>query len=332
VPATWDALAAGKFITDHSRAAGEFDAPRVCALARRAASEAIAHAGWNQGELRDAALVVGTSKGPIESWLDGLIAPSGLAEVAADVASALGIGGPRLTISTACASGLHALIRAAMLIGEGTPRVLVVAAESSLHPLFLGCFQRLGVLAAPQVGCRPFDVDRAGFLVSEAGAAVCVESNRPGVAVERFAMLGDATHLTGGDPSGRTLRRLLQIVIDDRPVDLIHAHGTGTVANDATELAAIRASVANPHSSILYSHKGALGHTLGAAGLVSVVLNCRCHASGMIPPNPRTTRPLPMDGLTFSCQPLMRTVRRSIVIASGFGGAGAAISLSGGMT
>jgi 3-oxoacyl-[acyl-carrier-protein] synthase II len=344
VARTWDALLARQFITNHSRAVGEYEARRVCALARRAAREAIAEAGWSAGESRDAALVVGTSKGPIEAWIPSRVGTAnqllqmvgdahptcllGLSEIAASLNF---IGGPRLTISTACASGLHALIRGAMLLSEGHSRVLVVGAESSLHPLFLSSFKRLGVIAPPEIGCRPFDLDRAGFLVSEAAAAVCLEKKAGGMQVERFVMGGDATHLTGGDPQGRTLRRLLASVIDNRPVDLVHAHATGTRANDAVELPAIEYSISvlSPQSSaLIYSHKGALGHSLGAAGLISVVLNCMAHQHGIIPPNVRTTRPMPMERVKLSREITKLQVRRSIAVASGFGGAGAAVALA----
>ena len=108
-------------------------------------------------------------------------------------------------------SGLHALIHATMLIQSGrVKRALVVAAEASVHPLFVGSFRRLGVLPPEGFGCRPFDQDRAGFLMSESAAAVCLEadeihpSRRRGVApVDRFALGGDATHLTGVDPQAR---------------------------------------------------------------------------------------------------------------------------------
>jgi 3-oxoacyl-[acyl-carrier-protein] synthase II len=329
--ATWEALLAGRFISDHSRAVGNFEGPRVCALACQAARQAADDAGWTPQELADAALVVGTSKGPVEAWLSG---PTerlllGLADVAFCVASALGMErGPRLTISTACASGLHALIRGAILAGDGAERVLVVAAESSLHPLFLASFKRLGVLAPPSVGCRPFDEERAGFLVSEAAAAVCLEVRDSGILLDRLAMAGDAAHITGGDPSGRTTRRLLSTVLAGEPVDLIHAHGTGTEANDATELEAIE-SVVGGERPVLYSHKGALGHTLGAAGLAAVVLNHLCHTAGRVPGNVRSTRPLPMERVRFSQAAEPRPIQRSLAIASGFGGAAAAVTLRG---
>src|SRR6185437_6202942 len=99
-----------------------------------------------------------------------------------------------------------------------------------------------------------------------------------GIAIDRFALGSDATHLTGMDPKGQSLRHVLGSCIDDRPVDLIHGHGTGTELNDFIELAALDDLAAGgPAPASVYSHKGALGHSLGAAGLVSVVLNVMSH-------------------------------------------------------
>ncbi len=343
---TWQALLAGQSIRDHSRARLDHSTstPRATALAMQAADEAIAHAGWRiAGE--PIALIVGTSKGPIESWItppppsksDKVKAAGrcdyGLAEVAADVAEHLGLAaGPRLTVSAACASGLHALIRAAMMIQAGeVTRALVVATEASVHPLFVGSFRRLGVLSEEGVPCRPFDVNRRGFLMSEAAAAICLESDptaRPLAAVDRFALGGDAIHLTAGDPTGAVLRRLLKNVVNDQPVDLIHAHATGTQLHDAVELAAI-SDLKFENWPVVYSHKGALGHSLGAAGLVSIVINCLCHVGGRVPGNVNTADPMPAGGLTLSRMEIHRPVRRSIACASGFGGPTAVVSLVG---
>jgi 3-oxoacyl-[acyl-carrier-protein] synthase II len=356
---TWDALLAGGFITDHARAAGEYDrrSSRVIQMARRAAQEALAEAGWDED---DYSTVVGTSKGSVERWLggatplrceaggqDGRFDVSGLG----DVAVALGGNGPKMTVSAACASGLLALGRAMMMIRTGQARrALVVAAEASVHPLFLGSFRRLGVLARDGVGCRPFDELRNGFLMSEAAAAVCLEAQGAnadelkasgpspmaaglawGVVVDRFAQGADATHLTAADPDGRVLRHLINKVLPRQGVDLVHAHGTGTDANDPAELAAIEAALADSSAAVpapcLYSHKGALGHSLGAAGLVAVVLNVLAHRRGVVPPNVRTTQPLPARRVTIAPDACVRPVRRSLALAAGFGGAVAAVGL-----
>ena len=254
-----------------------------------------------------------------------------MAQVCSQVCDQLQLGpGPQLTISAACASGLHALIRASMMIAAGeVQRALVVATEASVHPLFVGSFRRLGVLCDEGVLCRPFDIHRSGFLMSEVAAAVCLEAHptvRPLAAIERFAMGGDAIHLTAGDPAGTVLRRLLKQVINANPVDLIHAHATGTELHDSTELAAL-IDLQSQNSPIVYSHKAALGHSLGAAGLVSIVINSLCHATGRVPPNVNTLNPMPAPGLTVSQTEIRRSIHRSIACASGFGGPTAVVSL-----
>ena len=353
---TWDALIGGRHIRDHARTTLDATSPqRIHRLAAAAANEALRDADWharaNAVEPHRTATLVGTSKGAVESWMtappdipDSTYVPAGaasitagLAEIAARLrASVTLLDGPALTTSAACASGLHALIRAAMMIRGGeVDRVLVVAAEASVHPLFLASFKRLGVLPPEGVGCRPFDEDRAGFLMSEAAAAVCieiVEADRPPNAyarIDRFALGGDATHMTGGDPGGSTLRNLLARVVDARPVDLIHAHGTGTTLNDPIELAAFDDVVASSddNSPSVYSHKGALGHSLGAAGLVSVALSCMMHAKRVVLPNVQTKRPLATRRVRIRTGATAHATRRSIVVAAGFGGPTAAISL-----
>jgi 3-oxoacyl-[acyl-carrier-protein] synthase II len=327
------------------------DEARVTTLAIHAAREAIASAKWSRDELSEdaTAVIVGTSKGPVETWLTAppehmlpatYIAAGhddvfGLAAVCDAIARDVGAGfGPRLTLSAACASGLHALGRAWMMIrSRQVERAIVVAAESSLHPLFLSSFKRLGVLPKDGVGCRPFDETRDGFLMSEAAAAVCLRASEldgdedasGDVFVDRFALGGDATHLTGSDLDGRLLRRLIAHVAGANPIDLVHAHGTGTITNDPIELAAIDDTVRGTPN--VFSHKAALGHSLGAAGLISVVLNCIAHERCVIPPNARTDRPLRAERVEISRDSVRRQVRRSIAIAAGFGGPTAVVGL-----
>ncbi|HEX4125896.1 MAG TPA: beta-ketoacyl synthase N-terminal-like domain-containing protein [Tepidisphaeraceae bacterium] len=366
VDETWRALLAGRAIRDHARVAHlDEKESRIFQIAHRAAVTAGA------GKPRPDALVVGSSKGEADAWIANASLPlAGIGNLAAQLGDVLKIPGPRLTISAACASGLQALIRGALLIAAGdAQRVLVVAAESSLHPMFLENYRRLGVLAPEGAGCRPFDRDRQGFCLSEAAAAVMLERDLTAeetedhggetnaeclppsssvssavknprhqppagadkkIAVESVAFGSDATHLTGSDPTGKPLRNLLARVTAGRQFDLIHAHGTGTVANDAIELAALESVLAEQAGTapLVYSHKAALGHSLGAAGLISIVLNVQMHRSGIVPGNTNTPHPLPARRLTISSQPERRPIRRSLAIAAGFGGAMAAVSLN----
>ena len=351
--ATWHALLAGRQISGHTRLTAARDGclPRVTLLAIEAAAEACRQAGWTTGT--PAAVVGCTSKGPVEGWLTPAAASTsdntgrgvavaslgyGLDTLTVAVAATLQLtDGPRLTLSAACAGGLQALVRGALLIASGeADRVLVVAAEASVHPLFIGSFDRLGVLPPPGQPCRPFDVDRQGFLMSEAAAAVCLErdpsptTDLPPVVINRFALGADASHLTGIDRDGTTLRRLVSAVANSQGFDLVHAHGTATELNDAAELRAFATGLPTGGAGgTLYSHKAGLGHTLGASGLVSIVLNVLAHRDGRVPPNVNTRWPL-ATSLELTSSPVIRPVRRSLACAAGFGGGVAAVSLRGG--
>lgn len=326
-----------------------FDGPgRFDAMALAAAAQALAEAQWEADT--EAALVLATSKGPIIQWTSGQGLSGrrggefGLGLAATRLAGAVsqhhGIKCTRsLVVSGACASGLLGLARAAMMIRSGeVSRVLVVAAEASVQPMFVESFRRLGVLADLAIGCRPFDKGRCGFLMSEAAAAICLQAegatnrqdDQPAITIDRFACGAFAGHLTSIQADGSTLRHLLATVLAKRPVDLIHAHGTGTDANDAVELAAIEAAIGSGRQETrpnLYSHKAALGHSQGAAGLISVVLNYQMHRCGQVPGNVRTANPLPTTAVRIESKTRERQVRRSIALASGFGGVAAAVGL-----
>jgi len=348
--ATWDNLLAGKTIADHARVPGvitSHDLDRVTALAKAALSEAIASAGWSDAEIRSdrTALIVGTSKGAADTWLTTpppdcstsdnragrSTSPWGLHTIAQALACQFQLaGGARRTLSCACATGLNALIQGAMLIRHGdAERALIVAAESSLHPLFIRSYERLGVLAAAGELVRPFDINRSGFLVGEAAAAVCLENREPQageITIDGFAFGSDATHLTGTDASALSLRHCLARAITQGRLDLVHAHGTGTVMNDVIELAALEAIVPNGLPNV-FSHKAGLGHTLGAAGLIAAALSVMMHRNGVVLPNANTSHPLNTQRVSIASGPVSRSIGNSVCIAAGFGGATAAVSL-----
>jgi len=336
---TWPRLLAGERIVDHTRLVGikKITSRRVSDLAILAATDAIQNANWGREILQSAqtALLIGTSKGPVDAWLvNGEISDAagsfGLHQVAHDVASYFQFGsGPCLTLANACSSGLHAIVRGAMLIAENrVSRALVVSAESSMHPLFIASFDRLGVLARPGIGCRPFCEDREGFVLAESAAAICLErcdAGRASVTIKRLAVASDATHLVAIDAQSRALQHVLTLLKSDQPPDVVHAHGTGTKLNDAQELAAIEAIV---QPEYVYSHKGALGHSLGAAGLLALALSVQMHRTSTIPPHVPNIPILPSHRAILSPHAVSHHVKQTITLATGFGGGIAGVRLS----
>jgi 3-oxoacyl-(acyl-carrier-protein) synthase len=272
-----------------------------------------------KGELEDGAmkLFCGTSKGPVGVMLEvyGRVRRGEAVTVEQARQVALGVGamgtilgerlglGAGVTSVAACSSGIHALHAAVRALRRGEcARALVVAADASLHPLFEGAFGRLGVLAPRDAAdvrrCVPFGAEGRGFFLSEAGAAVVIGNrewkieNRKretsgavgktpragrGLAfLEESWIGGDGTGLVAVDEGTETLRRGLRACRGDG-MAFVHAHATGT-AHDGYEREAIRAVCGDAVE--VFSHKGWLGHSLGAAGLVSVALSAMCHERG----------------------------------------------------
>ena len=298
---------------------------RVIRLALVAACQALEHAGWlsRTADRPDTALFVATSKGPVLSSLEacrrlGQSGPAGVdaslawhvshgpAAIAVAIAAALDMH-VHTTCVGACAGALIATHRARQALVHGhCRRALVVAADASLHPLFESSFDNLGVLAQPEMDghrrCHPFAQQGGGFFISEGAAAICLEKGgAPGsLNLENSWTGADGTHLVGTDPRAGSLIGGLKTLSVPPPPNFVHAHAAGT-RNDPIELAAIR-HVFGPAPEV-FSCKQWLGHSLGAAGLISLVLSALCHEH-------RQT----LTGHTLPA------ASRSITIAQGFGG------------
>ncbi|MFW6336604.1 MAG: beta-ketoacyl synthase N-terminal-like domain-containing protein [Phycisphaeraceae bacterium] len=254
----------------------------------------------------------------------------------------------------ACASSLIALDAAARELrthnaqapeqagGHGDCR-LVVTAEAALLPVFVHSYKRLGVLAdTTPTGYRqaPLDASRKGFMLAELAAAVLLRALPAGEApaagdIELIdtAIAGEAFDMVRPSPTMEAISfvadRLLHAPgTPERGIDLLHPHAPGTRDHDPVELRALadvlnaRREMTHEHAPIdTYANKGSLGHGLGAAGLVSLVLACLCAQARRRPPMPWLTEPM-----TPSPLPLQRDEQSlpadstHAVFAAGFGG------------
>lgn len=271
-------------------------------------------------------LFIATSKGPIQTMIRALNDPCGMSKSDAQQLTlgpaAIGyylrqnLGAPEAvhTSVAACAGSLAAAARAyeSLITGQHR-RAIVVAADSSIHPLFDASFSRLGILAPADAQgnrqCRPFDPAGRGFFITEAAAAMVLEhSPVESLHVEGTWLGGDATDLLATDSDAKSLKRGIQTLAGGAGVDFVHAHATGT-RHDAYELAAI----ATLGSTYVFSHKRFLGHSLGASGLVGLVLSAMCHRHQMT---------LLGDSLPYRSA--------SLTLAQGFGGHIGAVRLGQG--
>ena len=251
------------------------------------------------------------------------IPSSMIAAPSAHVAMLHGIHGPAFTISSACASSAHALGEAMHMIRAGRVDVAVVGgAEACLNRGSWTGWQSLGVLAPDS--CRPFSMDRQGMVLGEGAAMLVLESEdharaRRAKPLGRLAGYGassDAGQMTA--PDADSMAAALRSAHDDAGVALdgpllVSAHGTGTVLNDKTETAALRAVYGDwldRHRVI--ATKSAHGHMIGAAGAMEFVLGMRALNEGFAPPilnylgaDPDCDLPLAVEGRAFVADALV---------------------------
>jgi 3-oxoacyl-[acyl-carrier-protein] synthase II len=240
--------------------------------------------------------------------------------------------GPCETVSTACATGTHAIAGAARWIAAGrTDLALAGGAEAALTPTNLAGYANMRALSPTGIS-RPFDVARDGFCVGEGAAVLVLEEAGHAAArgVQGYAELvgtgstADAHHLTAPEPTGRGALSCMRAALADAGVSAaevthVNAHGTATPLNDATEAQAIRQLFRTPGPAVT-SIKGVTGHAQGAAGAIEAVSLMLSYAHRTLPPTVGTTTPDPEFLLDLVLAPRPWEPAASISNSFGFGG------------
>ncbi|HEV7808775.1 MAG TPA: beta-ketoacyl-ACP synthase II [Solirubrobacteraceae bacterium] len=300
---------------------------RYTQLAVCAAAQAIEEAGLPDGvDPERLAVLVGTGVGGLKTledecraFIDGgvravspLFVPMMMPNAAAGmIAISLGAHGPGFSVSSACATGSHAIGEAKRMIERGEADVVVAGGtEAAMTPLCMAAFERMGALSRQGVS-RPFDARRDGFVMGEGAGVLVLE--RGDLARERGAKIfgyvvgygasNDAFHMTQPDESGRGAAKAMRAALADAGVEpgevgYINAHGTSTPFNDRIETLAIHA-VFNGGSPPVSSTKSAIGHLLGAAGAVEAVAVLGALDRGILPPTLNFGEPDPDCDLDY---------------------------------
>ena len=151
----------------------------------------------------------------------------------------------------------------------------VVLAGDEISEFVLSGFQSFQAMSAKP--CKPYDATRDGITLGEATAAVYVSKEAQGAKAQLLgsSSINDANHISGPSRTGEGLYLSVQNALDEaklqpQQIDLINAHGTGTLYND--EMESIAFMRANLLSVPLNSYKGYFGHTLGTSGLLETLL------------------------------------------------------------
>ena len=260
------------------------------------AREAISESGWNTNDLRDAALVVGTSRGNAAGWLGPwpgrrpfkLMAASNTihSEPASAITIEFGITGPNHVLASGCAAGLDAVGIGMMLVQSGAAqRALIVAVDLPLVPILLDNYASSGLLAE-EMDLDPYHFKSSGFIPAEGAAAMTIEhrdGNFPKLI--HYSCNSDACDPVGIPADGGRSSVLLEkaIACHGHPT-AVSPHATGTAVQARADPALLTRVFPNNQPS-LHLIKPFIGHTIGASGLLESVMISRFLRERKLPPN-----------------------------------------------
>jgi len=267
---------------------------------------------------------------------------------AAWVSMQLGTQGPLSSQCTACAASNMAIGDGADAIRLGRADVMICGGtEAPVTEVGIAGFSAMRALSRrnddPQAASRPFDSQRDGFVMGEAGAVVVLEelehARARGAKIYAellgYGLSSDARHITEPDPSGENPARAMTMAfrdagIDTSEIDYINAHGTSTPLGDSAETRVIKLALGeeNARKTPVSSTKGATGHCLGAAGAVEAMFSILAIDRGVLPPTINYDEPDPECDLDYiPNESRDADVRVAVSNSFGFGGHNATIVL-----
>lgn len=248
------------------------------------------------------------------------------------IAVALGIKSAPIVVCNACISGAAAMVLAMRMLKTETYDYVVVTGADVQTCFTLAGFESLKALSDEP--CRPFDAERRGLNLGEAAATVVMTREDSGDTTRRWRMLNgaitnDAYHTSTPHPKGVGCMKAINQVLqgyDKERLATVSVHGTATMYNDQMESKAIEGTaLSNVPLSAL---KGYFGHTMGAAGLLEMILTARALDDGWILPT-KGYQEVGVSGKVKISSNEVRTEKSDFLkIISGFGGCNAALLLS----
>ncbi len=256
--------------------------------------------------------------------------------------------GPNYGIVSACATASHAIGDAMKIIQRCDADIMITGgSEAAITPIGIGGFNAMKALSTrndhPKTASRPFDMKRDGFVVGEGAGVLILEelehAKKRGAKIyaemRGIGFTADAHHITAPAPGGEGAIRAMKLCMKDGGLNLediqyINAHGTSTPYNDKSETEAIKALFGKSAYKLnISSTKSLVGHLLGAAGGVELVVTILAINNGIIPPTINYEEPDPECDLNYTPnRPVERKVFAALSNTFGFGGHNAVLSVS----
>src|SRR6185295_19220425 len=235
------------------------------------------------------------------------------------VSMELGTRGPLWSECTACAASNMAIGQALDDIRLGRAEVMLAGGtEAGITKVGIGGFGAMRALSRrnddPERASRPFDAERDGFVMGEAGAIVVLEELEHArkrdakvyAELRGYGISSDAQHITEPDPTGQHPARAMKMAMDDsgvtsEDIDYINAHGTSTPLGDASETRVIKVALGEEKArkTPISSTKGATGHCLGASGAIEAITSIFAVQRDVVPPTINYEYPDPECDLDY---------------------------------
>lgn len=283
-------------------------------------------------------------KGP--SRLSPFMIPMMISNIAAGMISMeLNMQGPCFCLVSACASACHSVGEAWQTIRADNADIIACGgSEAAITPLGLGGFCAMRAVSTrndqPEKACRPFDVDRDGFILGEGAGTLILEEyehakkrNAPIYGeITGYGASADAYHLTSPAPGGAGAARAMKVALKHsglapEQVSYINAHATSTPQGDIAETQAIKSTFGDSAKHIpISATKSMIGHLLGAAGAAALIACFKSLQTGNIHPTINLEKPDPECDLDYVPNTARQAKVDNFVCNSfGFGGQNACI-------
>lgn len=269
---------------------------------------------------------------------------------AGQVSMELGLHGPVTAVCTACAAGSDAIGTAVDVLRRGDARAMLAGgADALVTPYFVAGFDAMRVLSHrnddPAGAARPFDRDRDGFLVGEAGAVLVLEPLDDARArgaeviceIAGYGASADAHHITDPDPTGEPQAQAVAAAVADAglspdQVDHVNAHGGASKPGDPTEIRALQLALGEEAAArvAVSATKSMHGHCMGATGALEAAITALALREGLVPPtiNLRDLDPA-CQGVDHVANEARRAdIRVAMSTSFGLGGHNAALVLT----
>ncbi|MBI45723.1 MAG: beta-ketoacyl-[acyl-carrier-protein] synthase II [Candidatus Marinimicrobia bacterium] len=288
---------------------------RFSALGVLAADQAVVQAKLNKNH-DDVGVIVGSGIGGISTFekqherllkhpkrVSPYFIPTMISDIAAGhISIKYGFKGVNYSVVSACATGSHVIGDAYRQIKHGYEKIIIAGGcEAPITPMSIAGFSNMRALTQnPDINtaCRPFDLNRDGFVMGEGSGVLVLESEKS--AIERnvdiiceivgYGATADAFHLTTPIPNGLGASSAMEKALNENStnyklIDYINAHGTSTVYNDKNETSAIKNTFTDYAKNIsISSTKSLTGHLLGAAGAIEAIACILSISNSFIPP------------------------------------------------